>query len=534
LVQAGVRDVVISPGSRNAPLIFAAEDLRRRGRVRTWVKLDERSAGFMALGLSLANPASPAVVITTSGTAAVNLHPAMVEAAYAGVALIALSADRPAELHGVGANQTIEQRGLFGCARLFVNLEAADGAAGLAKWSDAGFGAVAAARGRWAAWPGPVHVNLRFREPLAPASVALDDGPAFLGGAPGSHLAPDLPSVGLPVSGLGKPGVLRRGPRTVVVAGAGAGAAARELAESGRWPLLAEPSSGSWFGPAAVPSYRQVVAGPLGREVERVIVVGRPTLSREVIGLATRADTQLVVLHPGAGPWFDPGRRAQLVADRLRVEGAADGAEKAWFESWQAAGAAELVLRAADGRLTGQEVARCAAESCAGLGLGLMAAASGTIRDLDLVRAPRTPVRVFSSRGAAGIDGTVSTACGLALGLGVPVRALVGDLAFLHDSGGLATGETEDSADVDVIVLNNRGGGIFAGLEHAKAAAPAVFERYFTTPQRVDIGALARAYGTGYSRVNEPAQLEELLAVRPDGMRVIEAMIVPAAGEPAE
>jgi 2-succinyl-5-enolpyruvyl-6-hydroxy-3-cyclohexene-1-carboxylate synthase len=542
LIQAGVRDLVVSPGSRSAPLIYAAEAARQRGDLRVWVRLDERSAAFAALGLALADPEHPPAVATTSGTAAANLHPAVVEASYAGLPLLALTADRPAELHGVGANQTIDQRGLFASApRASITLEAADGAASLAAWRATGLRAVHAARGGWSAWPGPVHLNLRFRDPLIPGGSAGPDDeralpvPRSTAGAPApapepadgpesaSRWGPAGRNSMVASGGIGGSLVLPQGPRTVVVAGAGAGAGARELAERTEWPLLAEPHSGSWSAPAAVPADREVLAGPLGESVERVVVWGRPTLSRSVTRLVTRPDVELIVAHHGGGPWFDPARRAHRMASHLTVVGAPSTAQREWARAWWDAGttAWATVCRAV-GEPAGPVTAHVVASSCAQMGMVLVAAASGAIRNLDLGPAPAAPLRVVSSRGAAGIDGTLSTASGIARGTDRPIRVLIGDLAFIHDAAGLGAGVGEWEPAMDVIVLNDHGGGIFRGLEHAHAAEPEVFARYFLTPQRAEVGALARAYGARHEVAATRAQLEWLLARPPEATRVIE------------
>jgi 2-succinyl-5-enolpyruvyl-6-hydroxy-3-cyclohexene-1-carboxylate synthase len=281
-----------------------------------------------------------------------------------------------------------------------------------------------------------------------------------------------------------------------------------------------------------VPAYPRVVEGRLGREVERVIVVGRPTLSRPVLNLATTDEAELIIVHSGAGPWFDPAGRARLVASELTPAGAASAAERTWWEAWQAAGWAAWSAEAGEpgqGPVTGLEAAWLVASSCTELGCALVVGASNAVRYLDSTPPPPEPLRVFASRGAAGIDGTVSTAGGIAGGLGAPVRVLLGDLAFLHDAGALAFGECETPPDLDVIVLNDHGGGIFRRLDHAHAAAPAVFARYFVTPQHADLGRLASAYAARYVCAKTPAQLRRTLADRPAGVRVVE---VPLGSQP--
>ena len=258
------------------------------------MRIDERTAGFLALGLAKAS-GTPAVVVTTSGTAVANLHPAVLEASHAGVPLVVLSADRPHELRGTGANQTTDQVKLFGSAvRLFAEIPAPERRAGqAAAWRAVAARAVAAARGTLTRDPGPVQVNVAFREPLVP-----DDGAGPRDGEPWPEPL-DGPVTVVTAPAPGEPEVLPQGPATVVVAGDGAGPAARSLAERAGWPLLAEPSSGARGGANAVGPYRLLLDHPrLGARIERVVVFGRPTLSRPVTALLGRDGVEVVVVPP--------------------------------------------------------------------------------------------------------------------------------------------------------------------------------------------------------------------------------------------
>lgn len=537
LVRGGVREAVLSPGSRSAPLAFALHQAEAAGRLRLHVRIDERTAGFLALGMSKAGGA-PVPVVTTSGTAAVNLHPALVEAAYAGVRLIALTADRPMEMRGVGANQTIDQVRLFGDDVVsFTEIPAADGSTGQVEgWRAAVSAALSAARS------GPVHLNVAFREPLVPDGDTSWDEPVTSGGqvAPpvgtgGTTETVKSPTTGEPATtGL----LLDPGPRTVVVAGDRAGAQARWVAEAASWPLLAEPTSGARSGPNALAAYRLLLEH-LGSDVERVVVFGRPTLSRPVSRLLARSDVELVVVAQG-NPRSDFRRRDSVTATTAApswVEKAAPrAAPDGWLTRWLDADevARKVVADVLADRVCGPSIARVVAGALPPHGL-LLAGSSASIRDLDLTdpwedplldhRDAVTPGRhrlVLANRGASGIDGTLSTAIGAALvhdhG---PAYALMGDLTFLHDSNGLVIGPDEPRPDLTIVVNNDDGGAIFGLLEPGEPEHAEVFERVFGTPHGVDIESLCRATLTAYSLVTTTGDLRAALAP-PAGIRVVE------------
>lgn len=563
LAAAGVRHVVLAPGSRSAPLAHAmaqaalpdGERDPNAPHLALHVRIDERSAGFLAVGLARASAVGgevlPVAVVTTSGSAVGNLHPAVLEAHHAGLPLLLLTADRPHELRGTGANQTTDQVGIFGAAvRMVLDISApVGGSREVEHLRRVAAEAVAVAVGTATGDPGPVHVNLAYREPLVP-----DDGawparplptrvPRSRDAAPVKALAARA-SAGAATGAVGDPPVSPAPSRprwwvedepTIVVAGDGAGPVARTIAESNGWPLLAEPSSGARGGPNAIPAYR-LVLGFLGGEVRRVVVLGRPTLSRPVQALLARRDVRSIAVTRRGSAQPEAGRGAtHLLADvpSWLLDGDA-AADNPWLTRWQAAGTAALrAVREVLDDPAGQDGAApitgpaLAVEVAAATGADdvLVLGASNPIRDLDLVAAWDAPPLVMANRGLSGIDGSTSTAAGVALGLGRPVRAYLGDLTFLHDVGGLLVGPLERRPDLQIVVANDDGGSVFATLEHGEPAHAAVFERVFSTPHGADLGALCAGYGIGHLRVTDVAALREALAQPVDGLSVLEVRI---------
>ena len=547
LVAAGVGHVVLCPGSRSAPLAYRLA--RPSAGLRLHVRHDERVAAFTALGVGLRGTSIGAVV-TTSGTAAANLHPAVLEAHHANRPMVVITADRPPAVRGTWVNQTSElQAGLFGAA-VRARLDLADSDAATdpdAAWT-ALFATLTAARGR-AAWerPGPVHLNLGFTEPLLPDDPSADPGAGRPW--PSTVREPSTePDLDLAPYAL-----------TVVLAGDGAGREARAFAESSGLPLLAEPSSGARGGPNAVGPYRLLLELPaFGDSVSRVVAFGRPTLSRPVTRLLARPEVEVVLVSPHAG-WPDPGRPVV----RCRQPVVEPGSDRRWLMRWRIAAASGrlavdgvLDADAAAGRLTGPLLARELAAALRHREV-LMAAASNPIRDLDLAApAFRDPMpRVFANRGLSGIDGTVSTAVGIALaaadgdgdgsagsagsdgagpGGGPHTRVLVGDVAFLHDLGALLSDPVVPPPNLQVVVLNDDGGGIFSLLEYGElaerdAGAEATFERVFGTPHEADLGSLCRGYGVPHRMLADVGELRAALATPAPGITVLEVRSTRAA-----
>ncbi len=532
LVRGGVTDCVLSPGSRSAPLAFALHAADAAGRLRLHVRIDERSAGFLALGLAKAS-GRPAAVVTTSGTATANLHPAVLEAAHSHTPMIVLTADRPPELRGTGANQTIDQIGLYGGAvRLFVDVGTPEARAGQnTYWRGLTCRALSAALGDLGGEPGPVHLNLGLREPLVPEGDG--DWLESLDGRPGGRpwTARVQPSAAGPRPG--SPGDVSTAvvvddlpTRTVLVLGdtaPAATAAALALAEARGWPVVAEPSAsaGGGAGLTLLAAAELVLDAPGFVEAhrpDRVLVVGRPTLSRAVGRLVASAPADVVAR---GDHWSDASGRAVRVLPAVpRADGAGE-VDASWLPSWQSAGqvatAAVHELLDAGLGLAEPVIAQEVVEAAVSL---LVVGSSKPVRDLFLAD-PRPGLRVLANRGVAGIDGTVSTAMGAALAHGAPTLALLGDLTFLHDANGLVLGPCEPRPDLTFVVVNNDGGAIFGLLEQGAPGHEAAFERVFGTPHGVDLGALCSATRTPYVLVATRAELRAALAVI-EGVRVVE------------
>ena len=561
LLAEGVREVVLCPGSRSAPLAEALADAADAGRLRLRVVLDERSAGFIALGVARAHALNGhsrcAAVVTTSGTAVSNLHPAVSEADAAGIPLLVISADRPHELVGTGASQTTEQTGLFVPAlRLGVDLPA-DLAADLGGHAaDAAITgqvrrAVAAATGTLSRDPGPAQINARFRPPLTAEGAAEDTAEDAVPLAPAppsppaATTAPAAVPACAPEAGASRPagsGSSVQG-RGIVVAGDTAhpavGSMARSLAEHLNWPLLAEPTSQARSGPQALSRYAELLGTPAGRalaqQAEHLLVLGHPSLSRSITALLGREDLNVTVLTECAR-WTDVSGRARRVVPmdgpdhqpddaalrsaRLVASLGLESADAAWTDSWRRAVAD---LPEPDRSSSGDALARAVWEaSQAPSAPTLLLGSSMTVRRLDRLAQPGAAApKAVANRGLAGIDGTIATGIGLWMASGEPVRAVMGDLTFLHDAMSLNRGVREEEADLQVIVVDDGGGAIFSQLEYARTMPAGRLERLFTAPQRADIAALAAALGARVHVPNDVAALRRLLAEPVDGVSVV-------------
>lgn len=603
LVEAGVKRVVISPGSRNAPLTYALADVAQAGYLQLRVVVDERSAAFVALGASRSDwlhegLARPAVAVMTSGSAVANAHPAVVEADAAGVPLIILSADRPHALVNTGASQTTVQTGIFGAAtRYQADLGDTNASGAVANQVRR---AVAAASGCLSLDPGPVHLNVRLAPPLAPAAPwqvpHLEPKTHWLRAR--KPLEEQLN--GVTVSQVGCRLGLDPARRGVIVVGDNDDAElahyAAALAHAWDWPLLAEPTSLVRTNANAVAAYSALLAGgdgsvggdgaQLSQEIEQLLVVGHPTLTRPIGALLAREDIYQVVLTnrarwsdvsgqaayvttleqalsslntPGAGAGVgtgagvgagagadaDAGGDASASADAGASAGVGKNAPlPLWLRRWLQAGQHQLnatsVTKAAQMALTTWQATsqyefhnQSTAIHSDGLenSVTLMAASSMTIRYLDAglpagKQLKKMPGPVVANRGLAGIDGTISTAVGLAWASGQPVRVIIGDLAAAHDLTGLVKAVTENEVDLQVIVLDDHGGKIFSSLEYGASELSNYFPRFFTTAQQVDFAQAAAAFGAHVSVIDDVDGLQSLLSKTIEGRSLVHVKLV--------
>ncbi|WP_029144695.1 2-succinyl-5-enolpyruvyl-6-hydroxy-3-cyclohexene-1-carboxylate synthase [Microbacterium luticocti] len=584
LVARGLRHIVLSPGSRSQALALVAAELERRNLVQLHVRIDERVAGFTALGIGRES-GMPAAVVCTSGTATANLLPAVMEADHAGVPLLLLTADRPPELRGIGANQTTRQPGMFAAhVRWWHDLPVPDATAWAAGQAEevracadrALDAALGAAPG---ALRGPVHLNLPYREPLSgriDLEVAIreqradtpprvdaeaDDGRGHIDAEADDRMrrveAEAVDGMGRvdaeAVDGMGRvdaeavdrrgridaeagaPLMLRPGPRTVVVAGADAGEHAERLAHEAGWPLIAEIVSGARYGRHLVHGYRALLRDPtLGGRIQRAIVFGHPTLSREVTALLSRRDIEVIAVD-GPGERLDLNGATRAVASVAAPE--PDG-DRDWLGEWMRASRAQAVDLAPPAPDAAGLASTVPRERLGAIAAEVDALHTPLTRELlvdavwraswphdrlvfgssRLVRVadgilPGKKVPVHANRGLAGIDGTVATAIGVAAAspdAGI-TRVLLGDLALLHDVGALLLPDDEQAPRVQIVVGNDGGGTIFDGLEVASTADPAALRRVMYTPQSVRIAELAAGYGWQYVRATTRAELDQAL-----------------------
>ena len=508
LVRGGVRDVVLCPGSRNAPLAFALADSDRAGRLRLHVRIDERTAGFLALGLA-AGSGRPVPIAMTSGTAVANLGPAVVEANYARIPLIVLSANRPYELLGTGASQTMEQLGYFGSqVRGAISLGLAEDRpdqldVANAQWRSVTSRVLAAATGARTANAGPVQFDIPLREPLVPEPDSDPDD--FPPGRPDGRVWTYSP----PVT-FDQPLPIDLTPDTVVIAGHGAGV----HPNLAHLPTVAEPTAPHPATPLHPLALVQI-------RPKQVIMLGRPTLHRQVSALL--ADPEIPVFALTTGPrWPDVSGNSTATGTRAELSGDPD---PEWLR--RCADAHARVTAVVQEQLTAHPLTtglHVAAAVAAAVRPGdqLVLGASNPVRDAALVGLSTAGVAVRSNRGVAGIDGTVSTAIGAALTHPGRTIALLGDLTFVHDASGLLVGPTEPSpADLTIVVSNDNGGGIFELLEQGDPRFADVSSRIFGTPHDVDVGALCRAYHVDARQIDID-DLTAALGGPSDGMRVFE------------
>ncbi|MFM7013651.1 MAG: 2-succinyl-5-enolpyruvyl-6-hydroxy-3-cyclohexene-1-carboxylic-acid synthase [Actinomycetota bacterium] len=497
LSDLGIAQVFASPGSRSQSLVVAAQQLHDADRLTLRMRVDERSMAFTALGASRATSQAIAI-ITTSGTAVSNLHPAISEAHHSGIPLILLTADRPKRLRGVGANQTTNQVGIFADAvRECFDVEVT-GATKPEQAKELAERAMILALGLDGDRSGPVQLNLCFDEPLSASE----------------------PNAGEIQSGASLPRTISRTPKfekldglvkTVVVAGADAGFEAIELAEAYGWPVFAEPSSRARFGANTIAFYPALLQNTeLTNQIQRVVIFGKPTLSRTLLKLIS--EKEQVAIRSKTIETFNLFGNATIV-DEVTVVGETDSS---WLHTWREASSKWAESQPANDLLDRRSVIE-AVYQASEFDDSIVLGASRTIREADLW-APVKPLQVFSNRGLSGIDGTIATATGVALNAeGAMVRAVIGDLTLIHDASSMIE-DLEEDLNLQLVVINDGGGTIFETLEVANSVSEEIFQRIFKTPQRIDLWSLANAYGFSYFA---PSTKEQLSAALEETGRVL-------------
>lgn len=524
LVRSGMEHACLAPGSRSTPFALA---LWRHPHVRLHVHLDERAAAFFGLGIAK-SASRPVAIACTSGTAVAELYPAVVEASMSRASLVLLTADRPPELRGVGANQAIDQPGIFGSfARVSVDAPVPGDGPDEVGWRTLLSEALRAATDPP---PGPVHLNMPFREPLVPSRTSLPASAPSPGASrtavpPGAAEVDALrEEIASTERGLILAGTMREGPSSLP-----------GLSSMARWPLIAEPTSGQ-RSPGALRAGAFLLADERfgsAHAPEAILQFGAAPTAHAALELVGRADRLLIVDQDHLVA--DPHRKARLTirADAAALESGlastlAPRDETSWWRAWHDADATaratvDAALDAVDEPYEGR-IARDLAASLPG-GSTLVVGSSMPVRDLDAYMAPRSGLAVVGNRGASGIDGFVSTALGVAAS-GVPTTALCGDLTLLHDAGSLLW-SARRGLDAVFVVPNNDGGVIFSFLAQRDLPELAAL---FTTPHGLDLGAVCAAAGAGHTRVDRAADLVPAVERARDGggVHVVEVPIDPA------
>ena len=511
LARCGLRHACTSPGSRSTPLVLS---LVRDPRIRATSHLDERCAGFFALGLAKAGRV-PAALACTSGTAAASYAPAVIEAREARVPLLVLTADRPPELRDVGAGQTIDQLKLYGsAAKWFADVDAAPATPARLRWMRQ-----LACRAFWTAVsdrPGPVHLNFSLREPLVLDAPLPEDDTGRAGGRPWvtrPRTAPDAPPQAF-VEGL-RAEVQAR-PHAVLVAGRaerdpGLGHALAAFAERAQMPLLAEPLSGARRGPAAIAHYDALLRNPewaAAHAPDLVLRVGDLPTSKPLRLWLAGLDGALQVAFDPEAAWQDPAAAVATIAavdPRAALEAIAVPGDPAWLERWRRAdrAAAGAIARALSPAGLSEPRVAAALGATLPANATVVVASSMPVRDVETFFPARAdPPRVLANRGANGIDGTVSTAFGVAAETDGPVVLLIGDVALAHDVGGLLAA-SRLGLKVTIVLLHNDGGGIFHFLPVSGEGE--AFAEHVATPHALDFAHAAALYGCGYEAADDVA-----------------------------
>ena len=523
LARAGVRHVCAAPGSRSTPLAIT---IARHPALKLWMHLDERSAGFFALGMARAGGA-PVATLCTSGTAAANFFPAVVEAQAAGVPLVVLTADRPPELRDVGAAQTIDQNRLYGAhAKWFVEVALPEATPAMLRYARTLANRAVAAAGTVPA--GPVHLNFPFREPLVPIAMEMPSGlsaadaEAWTGRQSGaSWVSISRPSIE-PDEDAGRwlVELLADAERPVIVCGPQFDPTLTEelpaVAAALRAPILADPLSQLRWGMhdrgAVIEAYDAVLRIPevaRGLQPDVILRLGATPTSKPLLEWLAGQDVPQIIIDPAR--WPDPllsGThvvRADAAFMSMVLAGAFPQrrADDSWLRRWLLVDAtARRALADFSAAIEESFEGRALAEVADALPDGgtLFVSSSMPVRDLDTFGrgAPRR-VRVLANRGANGIDGVVSSALGAAAASEGPLVLAIGDVALYHDMNGLLAAK-QFGLDATVVLINNDGGGIFSFLP--QASHPEHFERLFGTPHGLDFAHAARLYGASYCRAS--------------------------------
>ena len=543
LEMLGVQWAIVAPGSRSAPLAVA---LARASSITTIVALDERAAAFRALGIGMAT-GTPAIVLCTSGTAGTHFHAAVVEACHARVPMIVCTADRPPELQGIGAPQTIDQQELFGPAALQYFAppppdEHRDLVRAAALWRDLGDHAFAIATGT----PhGPVHLNLAFREPLLTMNnIVVDDAAvaaiARTDAVPRNRPVPSVATTEAAASAAEIGALVRDARRGLLVLGWGArvdSAVVQRFARATGWPVLADTISGLRDHEGVISHYEALLRCQGWADAHRpdlVVRIGAAPTSKTLTQWLDDSIPQTLIDPDGI--WLDPQRSAAKrfhcdpndaleafasYANAIEPTAARDEWQRDWRSADSLANAAITGVVDHNETLNEPLIVRDLVRGIRD-GTNVLVASSMPVRDAEWFCEPRGGVRFFANRGANGIDGLISTAAGVALGTGAPTVALLGDLALLHDAGGLlnikALGIT-----LTLVVVDNGGGGIFSFLAQAEICPPHEFELLFGTPQNIDVADVVKGYGISVIEVDRAAALIEAVnrSLAVGGVRVV-------------
>ena len=490
-LDSGVENVVIAPGSRNAPLSWAFAQAEKVGLVKIQVRIDERDAGFLALGIAKATK-KPVPVVVTSGSAVANLMPAIVEAFHSAVPVIVLSADRPESVRGKSAPQTINQFGMFGTF-VKAQIDVAPESTNISEVSNALELSITSR-------PGPIQVNVQFELPLLPELENLDWQPA----------APSVRALPKPECDQKR---IEVSPRGIFIIGDNSDIKSVEkinvLSQEIGWPILWEPTANAHMFENSISHGVVLLQAGLAPKVDVVVTLGTVGLSRAVLGLLKSVPIHLAIHSATSGPDLpDPVLSAKEIFECVpKIETTIDAN---WLSQWQSldSNASAAISEAlAPDTLTGPSAAQFVWQ-LAGNDDQLFVAASWPVRHLEAYASKRNGLQVFGNRGANGIDGLISTAIGIGIGTGKRTVLLMGDIAFLHDLGGLNIGEGQEQPNLTVVVLDNNGSGIFSQLEQGADIYQEHYEKVFGTPHGKDLWVIAESLGIPAKQVTTKTELK--------------------------